>query len=1166
MSTFIIKEDGREQLFDAKKLETGLMKAAVEAESGIDAVSDIVDEIVDLLESNGIDKIKSKELSSLVKTTILKEGEVKLAERFITFSAEKQRTREMNSELMKEYEEITFSSEADSEIKRENANISSVTAMGTMLKYGSEGAKKFSLLYLLSQRVAEAHKEGWIHIHDLDFLSTGTETCCHIPIDKLFSNGGFNTGHGAVREPGNIRTAASLAAICIQANQNDQHGGQAIPLFDWYLAPYVALTYVKTLAKYIKIRFDIKKEDYLALRKTLIDYRNSCNRKLVMNEESYKEMKELIVDFLDTVFNLGYEDHCDLPAAQLAEIDRIFDEVYEDVDNEVYQAMEGFIHNMNTLHSRAGSQVPFSSINFGTDISTEGRMIVRNELLATKAGMGNGETAIFPISIFKEKAGVNYNPEDPNYDLWKLSCEVSALRLYPNFVNLDAQYNAKLYVEGHPETEMATMGCVEEAETVDYKIDGTRYIETFKEAFLRISKLAKIKTQGNSEYIDLENLDVTVRDTLSGNGAYTKVKKIIKNSNVTDMRTIKFTNGRSLTATSYHPLPVVGKGRTFVRDIVAGDKIPVAEEDIDSDGVFSTEYFGSDTDAAYLLGLILADGCYSSSQICISLGYDELDIIEKLSRITAKLGYRLDIKEQNRGEKGNYFDCCIREIGNLKAARYELSELFGAFNKCDRYITSELMLASKEIRIALLAGLIDADGYVTTSNNTDGTSRSARFSLGSTNKKLALTELKLIRGLGIKANLIRNKYTSRNNKIRFLIEFEIKADIISNMASNKKINVAKKIDKCIYKDVKEIEVIEVLDKIADNENGTESYDFETYSDTFDVSGLCSHNCRTRVGDNIAHPENTVIPGRGNLSFTSINLPRLAIESQGNKKKFFKLLDKYMDLVHDELLERFEIQCSKHPINFPFLMGQGTWVDSDKLGPNDDMRDVLKNGTLAVGFIGLAETLIYLTGKHHGESEKSQELGLKIIKHMRDMTDKWSIEEKMNYGVLATPAEGLSGRFVRMDKKRYGTIKGVTDKEYYTNSFHVPVYYNISAYKKIDIEAPYHNLCNGGHITYIELDGNPTDNIEAFEKVVRYMHDKGIGYGAINHPLDRDSVCGYVGVIPEGGVCPRCGRKEFEPMTVEMWNKLKRYAGAGNVSTCGACGNPDEEADRVTNKA
>lgn len=944
MSTVIIKEDGREQLFDAKKLESGLMKAAVEAEAGIDAVSDIVDEVVDLLESNGIDKIKSKELSSLVKTTILKEGEVKLAERFITFSAEKQRTREMNSELMKEYEEITFSSEADSEIKRENANISSVTAMGTMLKYGSEGAKKFSLLYLLSQRVAEAHKDGWIHIHDLDFLSTGTETCCHIPIDRLFSNGGFNTGHGAVREPGNIRTAASLAAICIQANQNDQHGGQAIPLFDWYLAPYVALTYVKTLAKYIKIRFDIRKDDYLDLRKTLIDYRNSCNRKLVMNDESYKEMKELIINFLDTVFNRRYEDHYDLTEGQLREIDKIFDDVYEDVDDEVYQAMEGFIHNMNTLHSRAGSQVPFSSINFGTDVSTEGRLITRNELLATKAGMGNGETAIFPISIFKEKAGVNYNPEDPNYDLWKLSCEVSALRLYPNFVNLDAPYNAKLYVEGHPETEMATMGCVEESETVDYMINNSLYIESFKKAFERLSRLGEIKTQGNSKYIDLESLDVKVRDTLAGKDVYTKVKKVIKNSNVNNMVVVKFNHGRSLTATLDHPLPVIGKGRTFVKDLEAGDRIPLA-------------------------------------------------------------------------------------------------------------ITKE-----------------------------------------------------------------------------------------------------------------EITVEEISYEVESDKNKVESYDFETYSDTFDVSGLCSHNCRTRVGDNIAHPENTVIPGRGNLSFTSINLPRLAIESQGNKKKFFKLLDKYMYLVHDELLERFEIQCSKHPINFPFLMGQGTWVDSDKLGPNDDMRDVLKNGTLAVGFIGLAETLIYLTGKHHGESEKSQELGLKIIKHMRDMTDKWSIEEKMNYGVLATPAEGLSGRFVRMDKKRYGTIKGVTDKEYYTNSFHVPVYYNISAYKKIDIEAPYHNLCNGGHITYIELDGNPIDNIEAFEKVVRYMHDKGVGYGAINHPLDRDSVCGYVGVIPEGGVCPRCGRKEFEPMTVEMWNKLKRYAGAGNVSTCGACGNPDEEADRVTNKA
>lgn len=780
MSIKVIKADGREQGFDIKKLETGLTRAAIEAEDGYAAVNDIAEKISDILESNNITQIKSSELLNLVKSVLLEEGELKLAEKFIAFSIDRERKREMDSTLMKEYEEITFSSEEDSEIKRENANISSVTAMGTMLKYGSEGAKKFNLLYLIDKNIAEAHKEGWIHIHDLDFYSL-TETCLHIPIDKLFGNGGFNTGHGAVREPGNIRTAASLAAICIQANQNDQHGGQSIPLFDWYLAPYVALTYVKLLAKYIKIKFDLSHDEFLKLRKILIEYRDSCSRKLVMNDESYSEMKQLIIDFIEHKENDSDEDKIGLSAEEIAEIDRVFDEVADDVNDEVYQAMEGFIHNMNTLHSRAGSQVPFSSVNFGTDTSTEGRMIIKNELLATQAGMGNGETAIFPISIFKEKAGINFNPGDPNYDLWELACEVSALRLYPNFLNLDAPYNSAIYVEGHPETEMATMGC-----------------------------------------------------------------------------------------------------------------------------------------------------------------------------------------------------------------------------------------------------------------------------------------------------------------------------------------------------------------------------------------------RTRVSTNHAHPENTVLPGRGNLSFTTINIVRCAIEAKGNKKKFFKLLDYYLELVHKQLLDRFDAQCKKHAINYPFLMGQGAWIDSDKLQPMDDIRDVLKNGTLGVGFIGLAETLTCLMGKHHGESDKAQKLGIEIVSHMRETTDRWSQEEHMNYGLLATPAEGLSGRFVGIDKKKYGIIKGVTDKDYYTNSFHVPVYFNISAYKKVDIEAPYHEICNGGHITYIELDGDPTQNIEAFKRVVRYMHDKNIGYCAINHPLDRDPVCGYVGVIND--VCPRCGRRENEPMTIEMWEKINKYAAADNITTCGACGDVNEEADRIVNKA
>ena len=461
------------------------------------------------------------------------------------------------------------------------------------------------------------------------------------------------------------------------------------------------------------------------------------------------------------------------------EINRLFNQAYDETYDETFQAMEAFIHNLNTMHSRAGAQVPFSSINYGTCTTVEGRMIMETILNTTWDGLGNGETPIFPIQILKLKNGIDMNPGDPNYDIFELACKVSAKRLYPNFVNLDAPYNAELYVEGHPETEMATMGC-----------------------------------------------------------------------------------------------------------------------------------------------------------------------------------------------------------------------------------------------------------------------------------------------------------------------------------------------------------------------------------------------RTRVGGNIHDPSKSVIPGRGNLSFTSINLPRLGILAQGDINKFYKLLDQKLELVHRQLLERFEIQCQKHPINYPFLMGQGLWLGTEQLGPTDDIREALKNGTLTVGFIGLAETLVALTGKHHGESEESQKLGLEIVQHMRDYTDAWSQDEHMNYSVIGTPAEGLSGRFVRADKKLFGTIPGVTDKDYYTNSSHIPVSYSISAFKKVELEAPFHSIENGGHILYIEMDGDPTKNLKAFKKVVKYMHDRNAGYFAINHPVDRDSVCGYVGIIND--VCPRCGRREGEPMTMEMWNKLHGYMGAGNADTLGACGNPEEEQDRVAN--
>ncbi len=330
------------------------------------------------------------------------------------------------------------------------------------------------------------------------------------------------------------------------------------------------------------------------------------------------------------------------------------------------------------------------------------------------------------------------------------------------------------------------------------------------------------------------------------------------------------------------------------------------------------------------------------------------------------------------------------------------------------------------------------------------------------------------------------------------------------------------------------------------------YNLQYYKEGHPETETAYMGCRTRVAGNVYDPSREIVNGRGNLSFTSVNLPRLAILADRNIDKFFALLDNRMEIVVSQLKDRFRIQCGKKVKNFPFLMGQGVWLDSDNLDADDSVAEVLKHGTLTMGFIGLAECLVALTGKHHGESAESQELGLKIIEHMRKRMDDEAVKTGLNFSLIATPAEGLSGRFVKIDRQRFGCIKGITDREYYTNSFHIPVYYNISAFKKIKLEAPYHALTNGGHITYVELDGDPSDNLEAFEQIVKYMKESGVGYGSINHPVDRDCVCGYTGII--GDVCPKCGRREeehepkFERIrritgylvgTTDRWNNAKR---------------------------
>ena len=754
----VVKRNGKKVDFDGSKIALAIKKGFDNAviKNGDDDekkynekdIQIVYKEVINRIdkEFKDQDKIKIEQIQDLIEESLKKKGYDDIYDHFSQYRERRNQSRMLFSEekklhkFLKTIEGLGLKSANEDDNKRENANVDGDTAMGTMLQYGSTVSKEFAKTYLMKPRFSEAHDSGAIHIHDMDFLPMGTTTCMQIELDRLFKNG-FSTGHGHLREPNDIMSYSALAAIAVQSNQNDQHGGQSIPAFDYYMAPGVLKTFKK----------QFKQQVY-----DLLDYSDLLS--LVNMDKIVKD-----IDKLDSIeFDIrDFEVYCKDSDTLKEGFRKAYEKALAKTNRTTFQAMEAFVHNLNTMHSRAGAQVPFSSINFGTDTTPEGRMVTENFLKATEEGLGKGETPIFPVSIFKVKEGVNFNKEDRNYDLFKLACRVSAKRLFPNFSFLDAPFNKAFYKAGDYRTEVGYMGC-----------------------------------------------------------------------------------------------------------------------------------------------------------------------------------------------------------------------------------------------------------------------------------------------------------------------------------------------------------------------------------------------RTRVMSDVTDLDNQTTGGRGNLSFTSINLPRIAIKhgialkerEKADMKGFYKELGEMMDLVRDQLLERFEIQCNKHPYNFPFLIEQGIWTNGDKLGPNDRMRKILKHGSLTFGFIGLAETLKALIGKHHGESEEAQKLGLEIVKFMRDRADGYAKEYNLNFTLIATPAEGLSGRFVNIDKAIYGKLKGITDRDYYTNSFHVPVYYNTSIKNKLTLEAPYHNLTNGGHISYIELDGDTVNNVDAFESVVRLMKDAGIGYGAINHPVDRDPVCGFVGVI--GDVCPGCGRHEFEGVPIEHLNELK----------------------------
>ena len=720
----VLKRDGRIVGFNEQKIAAAIRKAMLTTDAGED--NELISKITDRVSMRGKSQMTVEEIQDMVEDELMKSSRPDVARIYIKYRsartiARKAKTRDIFLEII---------NIKNNDVTRENANMNADTPAGMMMKFSSETTKPFVDDYLLSDEVKEAVKNNYLHIHDKDYYPTKSLTCVQHPLDRILKYG-FQAGHGESRPAKRIETASILGCISMETVQNEMHGGQAIPAFDFYLAPYVRKSFIEE----VKVLEDLNAEDYSEL------------------------------------YNCEIEDFIEIPLTGLAGRERIRQHAINKTVERVHQSMEAFIHNMNTIHSRGGNQVVFSSINYGTDTSAEGRCIIRELLKSTYEGVGNGETAIFPIQIWKKKRGVSYLPTDRNYDLYKYACQVTARRFFPNFINLDAPYN-------------------------------------------------------------------------------------------------------------YH---------------------------------------------------------------------EKWDI-----------------------------------------------------------------------------------------------------------------------------------------------------------------------------------------------NDPERYKYE----------CATMGCRTRVFENRFGPKTSI--GRGNLSFSTINIVRLAIECMNIKDKedrvaaFFAKLDNLLEVTAQQLHDRMEFQKTAFVKQFPLLM-RGLWIGSENLAPSDSIAPVINQGTLGIGFIGLAECLIALTGKHHGESDESQELGLKIITYMRDRVVEFCDRYQHNYSVLATPAEGLSGRFTKFDRKKYGVIPGITDKDYYTNSNHVPVYYKCSALHKAQIEAPYHALTGGGHIFYVEIDGDATHNPEAVMNIVDMMDKFNIGYGSVNHTRNRCMDCGYENAEKVMDECPNCGSHNIDRLqritgylvgTTDRWNKAK----------------------------
>lgn len=990
----VVKRDGQRVEFDMERIKNAILKAAKACDREISDVrlSGICGSIKGKLEyqeqTGKLNEISVEAIQDIVESELMSFDDLtEIAKAYILYRNQRTQIREVNSNLMKTLHGIFSVSREDNDLKRENANINTDAPMGVMLKVGSETSKEYALKYVMRPEHMQAHVDGDIHVHDLDFYLT-TDTCVQIPLAKLLARG-FTTGHGYLRPPKNINSASALTCIAIQSSQNDMHGGQAVPCFDYDLAPYVALTFVTDIATvaedYLTVKQDEEDADVLSCVVNFEKLFKKGKETLKAKADNYYDIHGTIMDKDSADFMIDLISDAYLVERRIAK--RIYNRAYERTQGRTYQAMEALVHNLNTMNSRAGSQVPFSSINMGTCVTEEGREVIRNLLLAMEAGLGHHETSFFPVVIFRMKSGVNFNKSDKNYDLFKLAIRVSAKRLFPCFSNVDAPFNAQYYKEGRPETEIAYMGCVDGTQLVTYRVGATSYINSIATLYERYVQDIKDSV---SKGIPMSNW--SIYDSCKGN--WVGLNDVICNnpevSAKIGWRELLLSNGQVIKATADHPFVVKRDNLTeYVRvsDLHIGDKILVA--DMADSFAQLVEKNKLSEDIGYTLGVLVAKGSRKDD------GSFEVKSSDGVKVDTQRIDSVLKIKYISKTHICITAEAMAAFEQTLGIASESFIAVDGGYNM--NKVPSVVYEAPKKTRLAFIAGFCDIMGvkvkadehgkiYATVRSWNKGTLfNSLQMLFRSVDSVMWYDSAKVEAG----AKMIINCCFAYTKELGAVLK-----------PTNKETGVEYVTD--AYMPVTVPETLDVISVKVLASNVECSYDVTTETGTFDVTGLRSHNCRTRVIGNVYDPTREITVGRGNLSFTSINLPRLGILAEHNIAKFYELLDEKLVLVKDQLLDRFKIQSSKHVYNYPMLMGQGEWIDSDKLSQNDCVGEILKHGSLSIGFIGLAECLTALIGKHHGESEEAQKLGLEIVKHMRDYLDKVSEEMKLNFGLLATP--------------------------------------------------------------------------------------------------------------------------------------------------------------------